>query len=357
MSGTRDGTTGGTLRLTTAPDDLARAAELLRAGGLVAIPTETVYGLAVRADDPVAVARLFAAKGRPADNPLIVHVADVADVTRVAAAMTPLARTLLDRFAPGPLTVVLEARDDLPRAVTAGLDTVAVRIPAEATARTLLRLTGVPLAAPSANRSSRPSPTRAEHVLDDLDGRIDAVVDAGPTRLGLESTVVDARGTVPHVLREGGLDRETLATVTVAHDPAARDAAAGNAAGGGGHGVAARAPGTRHRHYAPRVPVHLTAAGDGPARAAQLAGAGDRVGLVAVRAAGTAGLGPLAAGVEVLAAPADTTALAADLFALLRAAEAAGLDALVVEEVDEVGVGRTVMDRLRRAAAASGDTP
>lgn len=338
-----------TLRLTTAPDDLARAADLLRAGELVAMPTETVYGLAVRADDADAVARLFAAKGRPADNPLIVHVADVADVERVAATITPLARTLLARFAPGPLTVVLEARDDLPRAVTGGLDTVAVRIPDDPVARTLLRLADVPLAAPSANRSSRPSPTSAAHVLDDLDGRIAAVVDAGPTRLGLESTVVDARGTVPHVLREGGLDREALATVATEHG------ATEHSTGGRGEDAgAARAPGTRHRHYAPRVPVHVVAAGDGPAHARTLAEEGGRVGLVAVRTAGTAPPQGDAL-VEVLAVPADAAALASDLFALLRRAEAAGLAALVVEAVPEVGIGRAVMDRLRRAAEASAD--
>ena len=347
----------GTLRLTTSEGDLARAAELLRAGGLVAVPTETVYGLAVRADDPDAVARLFAAKGRPADNPLIVHVADVADVDRVAATVTPLARTLLDRFAPGPLTVVLPARDDLPRAVTGGLDTVAVRVPDDPVARTLLRLADVPLAAPSANRSSRPSPTSAAHVLDDLDGRIDAVVDAGPTRLGLESTVVDARGDVPHVLREGGLDAATLAAAAgLAADAATEDAATGTAAlpPDGATAPPPRAPGTRHRHYAPHVPVHVAAAGDGPARARELAVAGGPVGLVAVRPAGT----PLPVGddgaVVVLAVPVDVDALAADLFALLRRAETAGVTALVVEAVPEVGVGRAVMDRLRRAAAASG---
>lgn len=345
------GAASGTLRLTTSPDDLARAAALLRAGGLVAIPTETVYGLAVRADDADAVARLFAAKGRPADNPLIVHVAEVADVAKVAATVTPLARTLLERFAPGPLTIVLPARDDLPRAVTAGLDTVAVRIPDHPVARSLLRLADVSLAAPSANRSSRPSPTCAEHVLDDLDGLIDAVVDGGPTPLGLESTVVDARGTVARVLREGGLDRETLAAIGAGQVAAEQDAL-GRVGGGDDE---PRTPGTRHRHYAPRVPVHLAAAGDGPADAALLARPGRRVGLVAVRAAGPTTLGPTVDGVEVLAVPADAATLAVDLFALLRTAETAGLDALVVEEVEEVGVGRTVMDRLRRAAEASGD--
>jgi L-threonylcarbamoyladenylate synthase len=328
-----------TLRLTTSDADLDRAAALLRAGGLVAIPTETVYGLAVRADDPDAVARLFAAKDRPADNPLIVHVADIEAVGSVARTVTPLARRLLERFAPGPLTVVLDAREGLPRAVTGGLDSVAVRVPDHTVARELLRRCGVPLAAPSANRSSRPSPTRADHVLADLDGRIDAVVDGGPTRIGLESTVVDARGDVLRVLREGGTSREELAAaLSMPEDRGPVDAA--------------RSPGTRHRHYAPGIPVHLAEAGSGVALAASIAaGPAGRVGLVAVA--------PPAArdapdGVVVLGVRGDVRALAAELFALLRHAEELGLDAVVVESVPDVGIGRAVMDRLRRAAAASG---
>jgi len=333
-----------TQRLGTGDADLARAADLLRAGGLVAIPTETVYGLAVRADDAEAVARLFAAKGRPDDNPLIVHVADVDDVTLVATGPSPLARTLLERLAPGPLTVVLPARDDLPRTVTGGLDTVAVRIPDHPVALELLRRSGLPLAAPSANRSGRPSPTRAEHVLADLDGRIDAVVDGGATRVGVESTVVDARGSTWRVLREGGVGREEIAAA-LAGTGFSEDA---TDAGGVG------SPGTRHRHYAPSLPVHLARTGEGPALAARLAARGrDDVGLVALAASLPQDPPP---GVRVLAAPADATALAAALFTLLRDAEEQRLGAVVVEAVAETGIGRAVMDRLRRAVEASGGT-
>lgn len=325
-----------TLRLTTSDEDLARAATILRDGGLVAIPTETVYGLAVRADDADAVARLFAAKDRPPDNPLIVHVADVDGVLAVARGITPLAHDLLARHAPGPLTLVLPARDDLPRSVTAGLDTVAVRIPDHPVALRLLRLTGLPLAAPSANRSTRPSPTRAEHVVADLDGRIDAVVDGGATRIGLESTVVDARGAVPVILREGGITRESLAAADAA------DAERG------------RSPGTRHRHYAPAVPVRLAGPGEGPALATTVAAElGRPVGLVVVRATGHLEAADDPAGVEVLAVPRDAAGLAADLFAVLRTAEGRDLGAVVVEAVAEEGIGRAVMDRLRRAADAS----
>jgi L-threonylcarbamoyladenylate synthase len=367
-----------TLRLGTGPEDRERAAAILRAGGLVAIPTETVYGLAVRADDAAAVARLFAAKGRPSDNPLIVHVADIADVLLVARELTPLARRLLERHAPGPLTVVLPARDDLPRAVTAGLDTVAVRIPDHPVALALLAAAGVPLAAPSANRSGRPSPTRAEHVLADLDGRIDAVVDAGPARVGLESTVVDARGASPVVLREGGIGREELLSDGAGDADASRGDADANRGDvrsrsddAGAEPAAARSPGLRHRHYAPSLPVHLATAGEGRTVAARLAhpvgGSTRRVGLVVLRS-GPAGppdstfadtpdpatdLGATD-GVAVLAVLADAAGLAAELFTLLRTAEELRLDALVVEEVPEDGIGRAVMDRLRRAAEASG---
>jgi L-threonylcarbamoyladenylate synthase len=336
-----------TERLAADAAGIARAAELLRAGGLVAVPTETVYGLGVRADDAAAVARLFVAKGRPADNPLIVHVADVAAVTTVAAEVTPLARTLLARFAPGPLTVVLPARPDLPRATTGGLDTVAVRIPDHPVARRLLAAVDLPIAAPSANRSGRPSPTTAAHVLADLDGVIDAVLDGGPTRIGLESTVVDARGAVPVVLRVGAVTREAIAVALGGDAAATSDAAAD----------ATRSPGLRHRHYAPALPVHLAPAGEGAARAGTLAAAldvpgadGARVGLVR-RGGPSATLAP---GVLLLGEPSDAAALAATLYGLLRRAEDAGCAALVVEAVAEDGIGRAVMDRLRRAAAGSG---
>ncbi len=346
-----------TERLGTGDADLARAAELLVAGELVGVPTETVYGLAVRADDPDAVARLYAAKGRPSDNPLIVHVASVVALAQVTSNVTPLAARLLGRFSPGPLTVVLDAHPDLPRAVTAGLDTVAVRIPDHPVTLAILERCGLPIAAPSANRSGRPSPTRAAHVLDDLDGSIAAVVDGGPTRFGLESTVVDARGASPIVLREGAVTREDLTRAgdapTSEHGPSDPATIAADTP---------MSPGTRHPHYAPGLPVHLAAPGHGSTAAERLrrslqdgvpAGGGQvRVGLVAPGPRPRPGTG---AGVELIGSPADATALAAELFDLLRRAERLGLDALVVEAVPEEGIGRAVMDRLRRAAEASHD--
>lgn len=345
-----------TLRLGTGAADLARAADLLTAGLLVGLPTETVYGLAVRADDPDAVARLYAAKGRPADNPLIVHVASVAGLEAVTTHLTPLAVRLLEHFAPGPLTVVLEAHPDLPSIVTAGLGTVAVRIPDHPVALEVLRRCGLPLAAPSANRSGRPSPTCAAHVHDDLDGRIAAVVDGGATRLGLESTVVDARGPAPVILREGAVSREDLIGFDVRTLPDLHATPSGPT--GPTAPTAPHAPGTRHPHYIPGLPLHVAAAGSGAATARALlaergegSGTAGRIGLVTCGDPGADldGLGPA---IELLATPSDADALAAELFALLRRAEGHGLAALVIEAVPEDGIGRAVMDRIRRAAQA-----
>lgn len=308
-------------------DGLAVAGALLRAGRLVAFPTETVYGLGADATAPAAVAGIFAAKQRPADNPLIVHLAAVDQLDRVVAEVTPLATRLAAAFWPGPLTLVLAARDDVPRATTGGLDTVAVRVPDHPVATALLREAGVPLAAPSANRSGRPSPTTAAHVLGDLGGAIDAVVDGGTCTVGVESTVVDARGGVPVVLREGSVTREDL------------ERAVATAQVGGDDGAS---PGTRHRHYQPTCEVVLVPPGHAVGKAAALAAGGARVGMVA--------RDPAPPGVVATARFADAADLARVLYAALRDAETAGVDVVVVETVAERGIGRAVMDRLRRAA-------
>ena len=309
------------------PDEraLLPAAQALRRGGLVAFPTETVYGLGANAFDPDAVARVFAAKDRPADNPLIVHVADRAAAGKVAARMTPLAEELATRFWPGPLTLVLDAVADLPQRTTAGLSTVAVRVPDHPVALALLRVTDRPLAAPSANRSGRPSPTTAQHVLEDLGARVDVIIDGGPCRVGVESTVVDARGDAPIVLREGGVSREALGVGAAAP-----------------RGDQRASPGTRYRHYAPACAVQIAPPGEGGALAAALRRGGRRVGLVS-RAPAPEGV----LGIARFTSPGE---LALRLYGALRDAEAAGVDVLVVEAVDETGIGRAVMDRLRRAA-------
>jgi L-threonylcarbamoyladenylate synthase len=273
---------------------------------------------------------VFAAKGRPADNPLIVHLAAAAELPRVVARITPLARALAESFWPGPLTLVLAAADVVPAATTGGLSTVAVRVPDHPVAAALLTLADLPVAAPSANRSGRPSPTTAEHVAADLGAEVEVILDGGPCPVGVESTVVDARGDRPVVLREGTITREDLGLRV---DPAGSAPAADLAA----------SPGTRYRHYAPRCRVELAVPGGAAAHAGRLAANGLRVGLVA-------GV-PAPAGVVPIATVRDVPELAQRLYAALRDAELAAVDVLVVESVPEVGLGRAVMDRLRRAAS------
>ena len=235
-------------------DALTEAARVLRGGGLVSFPTETVYGLGANALDAAAVARIFAAKGRPANNPLIVHVADAGAARRLVADWPPLAERLAERFWPGPLTLVLTKRDPVPDVVTAKGPTVAVRVPAHPVAQALVRAAGVPIAAPSANRSTELSPTRAEHVLRGLDGRIDVLLDGGPTAGGIESTVLDLTVTPPRLLRPGLLGIAELEVATRARWFVRRQQ--------DGEGTAALpSPGLLPRHYAPRTPLECVETG------------------------------------------------------------------------------------------------
>jgi L-threonylcarbamoyladenylate synthase len=337
--------------LTRSPDD---AAAYLRRGELVAFPTETVYGLGGDALQPQAVASIFEAKGRPQDNPLIVHLAEVGEIGRVARTVPDAARALLDAFSPGPLTVILPRHPDLPDRVTAGLDTVGVRVPAHPVAHAFLAACGTPVAAPSANRSGRPSPTTWEAVRDDLDGRIACILQGGHTDAGVESTVVDCTVAPPAVLRPGALDLEALrevvprlqAPATSADPPddgEAREAQGAGDGSGGGSGESAnrpgppRSPGTRHRHYAPEARVCVV----------------DR--------ASDAEPGPDAAYIGRTPPPdaeafsrvqivPDLETYAHDLFEYFRACDRAGCRVIYAESVPNRGVGRALNDRLRRAA-------
>jgi len=333
------------------PAVIERAGLILRRGGLVAFPTETVYGLGASALDEGAVAGIFAAKGRPRDNPLIVHVADREMVERLAAAVPETARRLIDAFWPGPLTLVLPARAHLPVQVTAGLRSVGLRMPAHPVALALIRAAQVPVAAPSANLSGRPSPTTAEHVWRDLRGRIDVLLDGGPAGVGVESTVLDLTGEVPVVLRPGGVTPDELAAVAgeVKLDPGVLAAGAETEAGG----RPPRSPGMKYRHYAPRAPLILVEGGPErvAARVGELAGqfrtAGKRVGILAC--AETAGRYD---GAEVLVAGrrSDPATVAAGLFAALRRFDELGVDVILAEGIEPRGLGLAVMNRLRRAA-------
>lgn len=236
-------------------EELLPFARMLAEGKTVAFPTETVYGLGADATNPAALAAIFEAKGRPSDNPLIVHVAEKSQVQQLAREITPLAETLMAHFWPGPLTLILKKSHRVLDIVTAGLDTVALRMPAHSLARRLIALAGVPVAAPSANRSGKTSPTLGAHVIADLQGRVDAIIDGGPCVVGLESTVVDATGTVPVILRPGGVTREMLEAVVpvVEVDPSLLGDTDQL------QHQTPRSPGMKYAHYAPKAKMIIAA--------------------------------------------------------------------------------------------------
>lgn len=227
-----------------------RAAEIIRAGGLVAFPTETVYGLGANALDAAAASKIYAAKGRPSDNPLIIHLSSAEEADSYAYVPSSY-KKLADAFIPGPITAIMKKRDNIPFEVTGGLDSVAVRVPSHSAARRFIELCGLPIAAPSANLSGRPSPTRASHVEEDLDGRIDMIIDGGACDIGLESTIVKLDGERPTLLRPGGVTYEQLTSVLgeVDIDKAVLEKL--------GEGERPLAPGMKYRHYAPRAPLTL----------------------------------------------------------------------------------------------------
>jgi len=305
------------------PAALGRAAALLREGKLVAFPTETVYGLGGNATSESAVAAIFAAKERPQFNPLIVHVADLAAAGKLAA-FDGRAHSLAQKFWPGPLTLVLKRATDCPVALLAGagLDTLALRVPAHPLAQSLLRAAGLPLAAPSANRSGHVSPTEASHVLDELDGRIAAVLDGGPCPIGIESTIVDLSGDRPVLLRPGGAVAEDIEKIL---GPVARAGADGRI----------RAPGMLERHYAPSLPLRLNAASVAKTEALIAFGPNPLPG-----AARSISLSPAG----------DLNEAASRLFSALRTLDNAEFSAIAVMPIPERGLGLAINDRLARAA-------
>ena len=316
----------------TNPRAIATAAAALRAGEVVAFPTETVYGLGADALNERAVAQVFAIKGRPRFDPLIVHLADKEAVSYYAAVIDPRATALMERFWPGPLTLVLRKRPVIPDLVTAGLDTVALRVPAHPVARALLQAVGTPIAAPSANPFGYVSPTTAVHVQDMLGATIGLILDGGPCTVGVESTVCALTEAAAVVLRPSGVTVEEIETVI------------GPVALASSSRSDARSPGTLPRHYSPHVPLRLLAPGeDTPCPRL-----GERVGLLTVAPR------PDATGyvvVEALSQDGNLVEAAANLFAALRRLDGLGLDGVVVEPVPESGIGRAIMDRLRRATA------
>lgn len=305
--------------------EIAEAARALREGKLVAFPTETVYGLGGDATNDRAVAAIFAAKGRPSFNPLIVHVANISGAAQHAE-LSAKAQAVARAFWPGPLTLVLPRRRDcrISLLATAGLDSVAIRVPAHKIAQTLLMMCGLPLAAPSANPSGRLSPTEADHVLADLAGNVAFVIDGGPCSVGVESTVLSLLGDYPRVLRPGAVTAEALSEVL--KEPVAIETGAEDAA-------APRSPGRLVSHYAPRLPVRLNAAAAEPGEA-------------------LLGFGPAAPKDALnLSAAGDLQEAAANLFAMLRRLDDPTHRGIAVMPVPEAGLGIAINDRLRRAAA------
>ncbi len=311
------------------PAAVQEAAAHLMAGRLVVLPTETVYGLAADAASEAAVRSIFAAKGRPADNPVIVHCRDLAHAQAVSGAWPKGALELAKRFWPGPLTLVVPRSDATATACSAGLDTVALRVPAHPVTQAVLRASGLALAAPSANRSGLPSPTRVADAAADLGGAVPLYLDGGPCEVGLESTVIGWLGGRPTLLRQGGV-------------PAAAIAAVVGPLGGAKPGGRPLAPGMKYRHYAPRTPLRVVPMNGLADLRARQPGA-------AFLVSSEAGLsGP---GITVVASRLDPTTWAHRIFALLRDADAAGYPLIVVESIPEGGLGAAVMERLRKAAS------
>lgn len=330
------------------PDRIARAATILRAGGVVAFPTETVYGLGADALNPVAVEKIFIAKGRPSNNPLIVHVTTLEQARNLTTSWPATADLLAARFWPGPLTMVLPKSDVVPEIVTAGGPTVALRMPAHPVARALIDAAGTPLAAPSANRSTQVSSVRAEHVLRALSGRIEMIVDGGPAWDGLESTVVDLSGSRVVILRPGPIDAKALADV-LGYEPATKAIHATESDAG-----ALLSPGQLRKHYSPSARVELTA-DDGRATALRAAAEGLRVGWLPITAgedaAPPAANLDLPAGVLLFAMPRDPAGYGRKLYDVFHQLEAAEANLIVVERPPHDVAWAAVVDRLTRAAA------
>jgi len=324
------------------------AADLIKKGGLVAFPTETVYGLGADALNSKAVLALFEAKNRPLDNPPIVHVANVSEVYRLAKTVPYKAERLMSEFWPGPLTLIFERSKVVPDMTVAGLDTIAIRMPNHNVALALIRESKCPIAAPSANLAGKPSPTSAQHVLDDLDGRIDVILDAGPTRIGVESTVLDVTVNPPQILRPGGTPYEVLKKILgrVEFNPVA---------------VAekvlpvekARSPGVKHKHYAPNADV-MVVEGELPAvirRVKELAESYTQKGVrVGVLATDETSAHYKTGVVKSLGSRSDLAAIAKNLFRLLREFDLDKVDVIIAEGVPAEGLGLAVMNRLRKAS-------
>lgn len=327
-------------------DKLKEAARILEHGGLVAFPTETVYGLGAIYNNDSALRKIFAVKGRPADNPLIVHIGRLDQLTELAMSISPRAERLMAEFWPGPLTLIFPKKKEVSAVVTAGLDTVAVRMPSHPLAKSLLNLTNIPVAAPSANLSGRPSPTRGDHVCQDLGGKIEAIIDGGPCSKGIESTVLSLSHQTPVILRPGSVTREMIETVLqeTVEISGYRD----------GNHERPRAPGMKYRHYAPKAPVLLVEGenrkvvteinrllADKPSCKAIVLGSTENIGLY--HNEWVLDLGPKA----------DPEIMATRLYELLRFCDQLPVEMIYIEGVEATGIGLAVANRIQKAAGGN----
>lgn len=313
------------------------AAEVLHLGGLVAFPTETVYGLGADAFNTDAVKKVFEAKGRPADNPLIVHIAEYAQLEELTDNIPQVGKILAEAFWPGPLTLVVKSSKFVPDIVTAGLETVAIRMPDNKVTLELIKALNSPIVGPSANKSGRPSPTLAQHVYDDLNGRIDLILDGGPTQIGLESTVVDVSMQSPLILRFGGLVRERIEQLI------------GEVQTSDDHRMLRRSPGTLHRHYSPEAKVVLIERGDTLAFEQlyqKYSDEGKKVGFI-VYSITVSSIIKSSYGKII---PNDIENYSRLLFQMLRDLDKLETDVILVESVEEKGLGKAIMDRLTKAS-------
>lgn len=327
---------------------IAEAAGLIAAGEVVAFPTETVYGLGADGLNAEAVAKIFAAKGRPADNPLILHIADPEQILPLTAGLNANARALMETFWPGPLTIVVPRSAIVPDIVTAGLDTVAVRMPSHPVAAALIRAAGCPIAAPSANVSGKPSPTNAQDVAEDLTGKVAAILDGGSCGIGVESTVVDTTSPVPTILRPGGITREMLEERlgAVEIDPALN----------GDPTLRPKAPGMKYRHYAPKAPLYLYEGAQAAQRLTEAVVRSQKLGLhIGVLCDDTV-KGQLEESLrrghraEIFSWGQGKQDLAEHLYELLRDFDRVSPEFIIGMGVDDKGLGLAVMNRLRKAA-------
>ena len=328
-------------------EELKEAAQILREGGLVAFPTETVYGLGANALDEEAAKKIYAAKGRPSDNPLIAHISSPEELEPLVLEIPDMAKKLMDLYWPGPLTMVFKKKAIVPYGTTGGLDTVAVRMPSDPVARTLIRLAGVPVAAPSANSSGRPSPTTADHVWQDMAGKIEMIVDGGPVGIGLESTIVDVTGPVAMILRPGAI---TVEMVREALGEAQIDPAIMGPMKDGEH---PKAPGMKYRHYAPKAPLTLV---EGEMEqvvrtinrlAKEALKEGKKVGIICTdetRSCYPAGM------IQSIGIRAREETVAHNLYAVLREFDDLGADVIYSESFPDDQMGQAIMNRLTKAA-------